>query len=128
MDNRIELNKKEIQRILDIIYEKDKKYFIFLPRDYDNKKNPRAFMAEIGIDYTDAINIIKSLKFDNYYECFFDSKNEYIYLYVFKTYIEKTKTYIKLGFLHDMKTGSIHVVSFHEDMELGGGHNNGKNN
>lgn len=118
MDNRIILSKKEINEILEIIRNKDNKKFIFIDRDIDSGKNPRSFMVELGIDMNDAINIIKSLEIKDYYECLLDRKNEYIYLYVLKKEIEGVLTYIKIGFLHDKKTGNVCIVSFHKDMEV----------
>lgn len=117
MDNRIKLSKNDINELLDIIKSKNNKSIIFIPRDYDTSKNPREFMVKLGIDYNDAIECIKDLTIDNYIECILDTKKDYKYLYVFKTFISDTKTYIKIGFFLDMKDGLVHVVSFHEDME-----------
>lgn len=116
MDNRIKLSNKEINNILDKVKSKNKKHFIFIPRDYDTQKNPREYMAELGIDYNDAIQIIKKLSINNFVECILDKKNNYIYLYVFKDYIKDNMTYIKIGFLYDIKSGDVHVVSFHKDI------------
>lgn len=116
MNNRIEVSDNEIINILDIIKNKDKKRFIIEPRDFDNDKNPKEFMIELGIDYNDVINIIKSLTIDNYVECILDSKRNFKYLYVFKDDIEDINAYIKIGFLYDTKSGDVHVVSFHRDM------------
>ena len=116
MNNRIELSKKDVLDILDIVKNKNKRLFRFLPRDLENDKNPRDYMTKIGIDYDDAIKIIKNLEFDNFYECILDIKNNFKYLYVFKKYIGDSKTYIKIAFLYDIKYDCVYVVSFHEDI------------
>ena len=80
MNNRIELSKKEVLDILDIVKNKNKRLFRFLPRDLENDKNPRDYMTKIGIDYDDAIKIIKNLEFDNIYECILDIKNKIVFI------------------------------------------------
>jgi len=117
LDNRIQVSKDEIQNILDEIKDKNKKYFLFWPRDMDTQKDPKSYMAEIGIDYDDAIKEIKELTIDNYVECILDTVHNYKYLYIFKKIINDSNTYIKIGFLYDMKKGNVYVVSFHEDMD-----------
>ena len=118
MDNRVKLSDSSINEILNIIKGKDNSSLRFMPRDIDSGKNPRSFMVELGLDYNDAINIIKSLTKDDFYECLLDKKNRYVYLYVLKKEIEGVLTYIKVGFIHNDKTGNIDVVSFHKDMEV----------
>ena len=118
MDNRIKLSDSGINEILDLLKSKDNKYFRFMPRDMDSDKNPRVFMAELGLDYDDVINILKNLTKEDFYECLLDRKNNYIYLYVYKKEIEGVLTYIKIGFLYNIKTGNVDVVSFHKDMEV----------
>lgn len=116
MDNRIKISKEELQNVLNEIKAKNKKYFRFLSRDIDTEKNPMDYMIEIGIDYDDAVREIKDLTADNYIECILDTKNKFKYLYIFKKIINESNTYIKIGFLYDMKKGVVYVVSFHKDM------------
>ena len=116
MDNRINLTNSEIKNILSIIRDKDNKYFRFYSRDVETLKNPRDYMVELGINFNDAINYIKNLNIDDFVECILDKKNNYKYLYVLKKMINNNMTYIKIGFLYDIKTGNVDVVSFHKDM------------
>lgn len=118
MNNRIEILPKEVQRVLDVVKTKTNKQIIILPRDIETGKNPREFMVEVGIDYGEAYNIIRSLSIEDYKECILDQVHNYICLYVFKRYINDISSYIKIGFLHDIKSGDVHVVSFHRDMML----------
>ena len=120
MNRIIKLNKKEIEEIIDIIRKKEDKYFRFLSRDIETNKNPNEYMVEIEIDKNDAIKIIKGLSVENFYLCQLDTKHSFIYLYSFKCVINDNKTYIKIGFLYDMKTGDVIIVSFHKDIELEG--------
>ncbi len=114
MDNRIKLSKDSVIKILKIIKNKDKNCFRLIPRDLDINKNPRLFMINLGIDMSDLIYYIKDLKYEDYLECILDSKNKYVYLYVFKKQVNDRDTYIKLGFKYDDKTGNVYIVSFHE--------------
>ena len=116
MDNKINLPKSEIKNILSIIKTKNKKFFRFYSRDIDTLKDPKVYMVELGIDYDDAIEYIKSLTIDDYVECILDKKHNYKYLYVLKKIINNNLIYIKIGFLYDIKTGNVDVVSFHKDM------------
>ena len=118
MDNRVKLSSSSINQILEIVKSKDNDHFIFIDRDIESGKNPRCFMIELGIDEDDVINIIKNLTKDNFIECMLDKKNEYVFLYVWKTTIDDVIAYIKIGFLYNDKTGDVFVVSFHEDMEV----------
>ena len=118
LNNRITISKEKINEIMDIIRNKDKKHFIFIPRDIDTNKNPREYMVELEIDYNDAINYIKNLTIDDFIECILDKEKNYVYLYVFKKDIKGNLTYIKIGFLYDIKSGNVYVVSFHKDMNL----------
>ena len=118
MNNRITISKEKINEIMEIIRNKDKKHFIFIPRDIDTNKNPREYMVELEIDYNDAINYIKNLTIDDFIECILDKEKNYVYLYVFKKDINGNLTYIKIGFLYDIKSGNVYVVSFHKDMNL----------
>lgn len=117
MDNRIKISKKELLELISIIRSKNKKKFIFLPRDFDTSKNPREYMVELGIDFNDAIEEIKKLSIENYCECICDTKNNFEYLYVFKKEIVSCMTYIKIGFLYDIKSGNVIIVSFHKDIK-----------
>ncbi len=118
LNNRITISKEKINEIMEIIRNKDKKHFIFIPRDIDTNKNPREYMVELEIDYNDAINYIKNLTIDDFIECILDKEKNYVYLYVFKKDIKGNLTYIKIGFLYDIKSGNVYVVSFHKDMNL----------
>lgn len=110
MQNRIIINKKEIQEVINKI--RDSKNIIFIPRNDESGKNPFSFFSEIGIDFTDAINIIKGLSYKDYQYTLLDSKNKFTFMYVFNKSIRNVKSYIKIGFKSDKTV----VISFHKKM------------
>lgn len=108
MSNRINLSKAEIKEVIDKISNSDK--IIFVDRKEDSGKKPALFFAEIGIDFTDAIKIVKNLSYDNYQYTQLDQKNKFVYMHIFYKEISNKIAYIKIGF----KVDKTVVISFHE--------------
>lgn len=102
MQNRIIINKKEIQEVINKI--RDSKNIIFIPRNDESGKNPFSFFSEI--------NIIKGLSYRDYQYTLLDSKNKFTFMYVFNKSIRNVKSYIKIGFKSDKTV----VISFHKKM------------
>ncbi len=105
---------RKVLKVLGIIKKKDNKDFIFLKRPLDKEKDPHNFMNKLGINVDDAIEIIKNLSIEDFKEIIPDTKNDYMFLYVFNTMIKTSRGYIKIGFRYNDLTGKVFVVSFHE--------------
>ena len=105
---RINLKKSEIKKIISDI--KDTSNIIFMRRMNEPEKDPYSFFLELGIDYKDALNIIKCLTHNDYQYSLFDMNNKFNYLHIFYKEISDKIAYIKLGFKKDKTV----VISFHE--------------
>ena len=112
VSNRINLSKAEIKELINKICNSDR--IIFIDRNEDSGKKPALFFAEVGIDYTDAIEIIKNLSYDNYQYTQLDQKNKFVCMHIFYKNISNKIAYIKIGFKSDKTV----VISFHEKKYL----------
>lgn len=108
--NRIILNKTQQKEL--ILKLRNTENICFISRDDSTGKNPYSFFLELGIDYSDAVNIVKNLSLTEYQYTQLDSKNKYTYMYVFNKIINGRTAYIKIGF----KSDKTIVISFHEKM------------
>lgn len=112
VSTRIIYTKSQIKKVLADIYKTKKEDFRFLTRREDFAKDPFCFFNQVGIDYDDAINIIKSLTVEDYKYTQYDMYGKYEYMYIFHKQVLNLIAYIKIGFKSDKTV----VISFHEKM------------
>ena len=72
--------------------------------------DPSLDILEIGIDYSDAQDIIKNLKVENYQYTQYSTKSNFGYMHIFFKEIKNKNAYIKIAFKNDKTI----VISFHE--------------
>lgn len=112
ISNRINITKAQRKELIEKLHNASNNKIFFIRRDEMTGKDPYTFFAEVGIDYSDAIKIIKNLSFEEYQYALLDSKNQYTEMFVFNKKINDKIAYIKIGFRSDKTV----VISFHEKM------------
>ena len=88
ISNRINLTKAQQKRLISKLHNANDNNILFIRRDEITGKNPYTFFLEIGIDYTEAVKIIKNLSLEDYQYALLDSKNKYTQMYVFNKKIK----------------------------------------
>ena len=108
ISNRINLSKADIKELINkISTSKDIKV---LDRAEETGKKPSLFFVEIGIDFTDAINVVKNLSYKDYQYTQLDFTTKFQRMHIFYKDINDKTEYIKIGFLNEKTI----VISFHE--------------
>ena len=81
ISDKIKLTNSEIKEIISKIQNSDK--IMFIDRKEETGKRPMSFFLEEGIEYKDAIEIIKKLNFNDYQYTQLDKTMKYIYMHIF---------------------------------------------
>ena len=111
ISNKINHNKAYIEKKLEQLHNAENN-IIIKDRDEETGKKPENFFLEVGIDYSDAISIIKNLSYEDYQYTQLDKIKSYVFMYVFNKNVNCKIAYIKIGFVKDKTI----VISFHEKM------------
>ena len=103
VSTRITMSKSDINNLISQIKN---------TRKEEPEKNPYYFFQIVGIDFDDAVNIIKDLTYNEYKYTQYDVKYKFSYMHIFHKQIFNKIAYIKIGFKSDKTV----VISFHEKM------------
>ena len=108
--NKVNLTKAEIKELIKILNNVNNNQIFLINRKEETGKNPYVFFLEVGINVTDAYEIIKKLSLNDYQYSQLDGQNNFLYMHVFFKNINGKTAYIKIGFKNDKTV----VISFHE--------------
>lgn len=112
MDKIVQVKRKEVYEFLKSIKVIENKNFHIIKR-LNDEKNPDILLGKLGIDYNDLINEIKKLTIADFLRCQLDSKNKFLFMYIFLKNIQNILVFIKLSIIQQ-NDEKVYVISFHE--------------
>ena len=112
VSDKINHNKAHMEKVLEKLHNAKRDEIVIKDRDDETGKKPETFFLEVGIDYSEAINIIKNLSYEDYQYTQLDRMKSYVFMYVFNKDVNSKIAYIKIGFVKEKTI----VISFHQKM------------